>query len=313
MLFDGHSDLLYGMNRLYQRGQRDIFRRRYGAALARGPVMGGIFVLWSNPQRAESAAEQLAQQLNTLRSELASAEQLALVRRAGDLAWCAKRQKIALVLGIEGLDGCAQDEAAIDWLYEQGVRHVSLTWNGANGFASGVQGRGGLTAAGRRAVRRVQRRRMVLDVAHLNDQSMSDLLRLADGPVIASHCNSRRLCQVARNLTDQQAKAIAAGGGVIGVNSHPPFIGGDAAHQDLQHLADHIVYFAELLGAEHVGLGLDLNYWDDDAAPASAAGLNGYGQCGALLQILAQRGFHRDELRGLCRENFLRVLRQVLA
>ena len=308
MLFDGHSDLLYGMNRWYQRGERDIFRRRYGEALAQGPVMGGIFVLWSNPQAAQPAAEQLAQQLHTLQAELALAEQLALVRGADDLARCGRQQKIALVLGIEGLDGCAQDESAIDWLYEQGVRHVSLTWNGANGFASGVHGWGSL-----KAVRRAQRRQMVLDVAHLNDASMADLLRLADGPVLASHCNSRRLCKVARNLTDQQAKAIAASGGVIGVNSHPPFIGNDAAHQDLQHLADHIIYFAQLLGTEHVGLGLDLNYWDESAASPSAEGLTGYGQCQELLQILAQRGFHADELGQLCRENFLRVLRQSLA
>ncbi len=311
MLFDGHSDLLYGMNRRYQRGERDIFRRRYGEALAQGPVTGGIFVLWSNPQAAESAAEQLAQQLHMLRAELALAEQLVPVRCAADLAQCGRQQKIALVLGIEGLDGCAQDESAIDWLYEQGVRHVSLTWNEANGFASGVRGWGGLTAAGKEAVRRAQRRQMVLDVAHLNDGSMADLLRLAEGPVVASHCNSRRLCKVPRNLTDEQAKAIAATGGVIGVNSHRPFIG-DAAHQDLQHLADHIVYFAQLLGAEHVGLGLDLNYWDESAAPPSAEGLTGYGQCRELLQILAQRGFHDDELGQLCQGNFLRVLRQIL-
>lgn len=313
LLFDGHSDVLYGLNRWRRQGEQDVFRRRYRAAFAQGPVMGGIFVLWSNPEDGVSEAEQLAQQLQTVRQEAAQgADCLVWVRTAADLQQSQQQQKLAFVLGVEGLEGCAQEAAAVDWLYEQGVRHVGLTWNGANGFAAGVQSHGGLTAAGRQAVRRAQQRGMLLDVAHLNDTSMQEVLQLAQGPVLASHCNSRRLCNVPRNLTDEQAKTIAATGGVIGVNSHPPFIAADRSQQDLQHLADHIVHWSQLLGVAHVGLGLDLNYWENDRTDDKPADGMQYQQCGQLLQILRDRGFRDSELRQIWRENFLRVLRQTL-
>lgn len=313
MLFDGHSDVLYALNRWHQRGEWDVFRRRYRAVFAQGPVMGGIFVLWSNPEEPVSAAKQLAQQLQTVQEEVEqAADCLTWARTAADLQQGQQQQKLAFVLGLEGLDGCVQEVAAIDWLYAQGVRHISLTWNGANGFASGVHSYGGLTAIGRQAVRRVQQKHMLLDVAHLNDTSMKDVLRLADGPIIASHCNSRRLCNVSRNLTDGQAKAIAATGGVVGINSHPPFVAAENRQQDLQHLADHVVYFAGLLGVAHVGLGLDLNYWADRDETVKPAELMQYRQYGQLLQILRDRGFHDSELQQICQDNFWRVLGQTL-
>lgn len=314
MLFDGHSDLLYALNRWHQQGEQDVFRRRYKKDFVQGSVMGGIFVLWSNPEESISKAEQLVQQLQTLQKETEQAiDCLAWIRTVVDLKQSQQQKKIALVLGMEGLDGCLQDTAIVDWLYERGVRHIGLTWNDANGFAAGVYSSGGLTAMGKQTVRRVQQKHMLLDVAHLNDTSMKGVLQLADGPIIASHCNSRRLCNVPRNLTDGQAKEIAVTGGVVGINGHPPFIAAEIRQQDLQHLADHVLYFADLLGVDHVGLGLDLNYWSEKDESVKPAELMQYQHSGQLLQILEDRGFHERELKQICQENFLRVLEQTLA
>ena len=314
MILDGHSDILYGMNQKRQQGETDVFRRCYEKWFRQGQVEGCIAVLWSNPDMAVPAAVQVAQQLQTLKQELEMCgDEITLLRSADDLVQAQQQGSIYFLLGVEGLDGCPQNEARIDWLYEQGVRHVGLTWNGANDFAGGVHTSDGLTDLGRRAVRRIQKKRMLLDVSHLNDGSLRDVLLVADGPVIASHSNCRRLCDVPRNLTDDQIKAIAATGGLIGINSYPSFIASAREKQDLQHLTDHLVHAAELVGTEHVGLGLDLNYWAEDGTTAELPELQQYQKAEALLQLMEQRGFAKEEIRQVCRDNFLRLLQGALA
>ena len=304
MLFDGHSDVLYALNRWHQRGEWDVFRRRYRAVLPRTGDGRHLCVV-EQSRRTSVGGRAVGTAIADGAGRSGTGGRLfGMGAYSCRFATRPAATKVGFCVGAGGLDGCVQEAAAIDWLHAQGVRHISLTWNGANGFASGVHSYGGLTAIGRQAVRRVQQKHMLLDVAHLNDTSMKDVLQLADGPIIASHCNSRRLCNVPRNLTDGQAKAIAATGGVVGINSHPPFVAAENRQQDLQHLADHVVYFAGLLGVAHVGLGLDLNYWADRDETVKSAELMQYQQCGQLLQILRDRGFHDSELQQICQDNF---------
>ncbi len=314
MIFDGHSDILYGMNQKWQQGETDVFRRCYENWFRQGQVEGSIAVLWSNPDMAVPAAVQVAQQLQTLKQELETCGRIiTLLRYEDDLIQAQQQGSIYFLLGVEGLDGYPQEAESIDWLYEQGVRHVGLTWNGANDFAGGVHTGGGLTDLGRHAVRRIQKKRMLLDVSHLNDRSLRELLYVADGPVIASHSNCRKLCDVPRNLTDEQIKAIAATGGMIGVNSHPSFVHICQDKQDLQRLADHVIHMADLVGVAHVGFGFDLNYWEEDAHAEEMKALKGYQKLEQFLALLRKRGFAENELEAICRGNFLRLLRQTLA
>ncbi|MBR2627113.1 MAG: membrane dipeptidase [Peptococcaceae bacterium] len=309
MIFDGHSDILYGINRWRQRGEMHVFQRRYLPWFQRSGIEGGIFVLWANPENGLPASVQIQQQIQALQSELQEgADNLLMLRTAEDLEEAVLLQKMYFILGAEGLDGYVQDATCIDWLYEQGVRHVGLTWNHANGFAGGVYSDNGLTEEGMRAVKNINQKKMLLDVSHLNDKSLRDALRIADGPVIASHSNSRRLCDVPRNLTDDQIKAIASTGGVVGINSHPPFVHTEKEKQNLEHLANHLIHMAELAGTEHIGFGFDLNYWDDSANAEGMEELKQYGQAVPFLHYLKQRGFSGPELRQISRDNFLRMM-----
>lgn len=313
MFFDGHSDILYAMNQHYQRGERDIFRRRYLSWFQRGNVEGGIFVLWSNPDTGVPTQTQVTEQLAVLQKELKQAEDsLMILNTQQDFENAMYLKKAYFLLGAEGLDGYMQHESAVDWLYERGVRHIGLTWNQANGFAGGVFSDTGLTETGRKAIRRIEEKRMLLDVSHLNDKSLRDVLLTADGPVIASHSNSRRLCSVPRNLTDEQIKAIAATGGVIGINSHPSFVNADRKKQNLEHLADHLVHMADLVGTDHLGFGFDLNYWDDGANAEEMEELKGYDRIMEFLQLLKRKGFSGGELQQISRGNFLRMVRYTL-
>ena len=272
-------------------------------------------MLWGNPEEERAVQEQILQQLQTVQAEVEAAQgAFQPIYDRADLLELDKRAEttdgVRFLLGVEGLDGCAQDIDAIEWLYAQGVRHVSLTWNGGNAFAAGINAVGGLTALGRLAVRRIQEKGMLLDVSHLNDLSLRDVLWETRGPLVASHSNSRSLCDVPRNVTDAQAKAIAATGGLIGINSHPPFIAQDKGKQDLEHLSDHAAYLADLVGVTHVAFGFDLNYWEENGTGLHI--LKNYAQTEHFLQLLERRGFSKQEIAQLARENFLCLLGQVL-
>lgn len=314
MIFDGHSDILCALRRWREQGETNVFQRRYQPLFQQGMVTGGIFVLWGNPDEPTPLNLQVNQQLQTLKAELVvDNPALCMLTHPQQLELLSTNDTVSFLLGAEGLDAYPQAESTIDWLYNQGVRHVGLTWNYANSFASGVLAEGGLTALGRNAVKQIQQKNMLLDVAHLNDASLRDVLMQADGPVLASHCNCRKLCNHRRNLTDDQLKAIAATGGVIGVNSYPPFISTEEYQWDLQHLTDHIVHMAYLVGTEAIGLGLDLNYWDDSADAVVLPELANANQAGQLLPLLKERGFSDGEIQQICSDNFLRLVRQALA
>ena len=313
MILDGHSDILYALNREKQYGIRNVFRQKYLPRFQQNGVEGGIFVLWGNPEISVPAAVQVQQQMQTMQREMKeSADVLMMLRNSEDMEEAVKLKKVYFLLGAEGLDGYPQDESCIDWLYEQGVRHAGLTWNMANSFAGGVYSSTGLTETGRKAVKKICSRKMLLDVSHLNDTSFRDVIKLADGPVIASHSNSRKLCDVPRNLTDEQIKAIAASGGVIGVNSHPPFVHKELNKQNLEHLANHLIHIAELVGTEYIGFGFDLNYWEDSDDAEGLEELKQYRQAVAFLHYLKQRGFSGSELQQIARENFLRMIQYAL-
>jgi membrane dipeptidase len=142
---------------------------------------------------------------------------------------------------------------------------------------------------------------MLLDVSHLSVRSFWDLVDLSPGPIIASHSSAFALCPHPRNLTDCQAKAVAATGGVIGVNFHPAFLCSTAPAQ-LSDVVHHIDYFVQLLGPEHVGLGSDF-----DGIPVGPKGLEGPHRFPQLAHALLERGYNAQNVRAVMGSNFLRV------
>ena len=201
----------------------------------------------------------------------------------------------------------------MDRYYEQGVRLGMLTWNETNALAAGAGGdpSAGLTAAGRRAVRRMGELGMVIDVSHLNGRGFWDVADLADGPVIASHSNCRAVCDVPRNLTDDQLRRIRDTGGVAGLNAFHGFVHADRARQTARTLALHAAHMAEVMGPEHVACGFDFCFFmgpgnEGAAGLEDAAGVPGFFRC------LEELGMSERELAGIARENLLRVLRRVL-
>ena len=147
----------------------------------------------------------------------------------------------------------------IQALADCGVRTLTLTWNGENELASGTTATGGLKPLGRNIIRELERCSVVADVSHLNDESMGDVIEWAQRPVIATHSNSRRLCNVPRNLTDDQFRCIAERRGLVGLNFFTGFLREDREHACMEDLLRHAEHFLDLGGEEVLALGSDFD------------------------------------------------------
>ncbi|MGG4494647.1 dipeptidase [Brevibacillus reuszeri] len=210
--------------------------------------------------------------------------------------------EIGAMLSLEGVDAIGDDLHKLTILYQLGIRSIGLTWNQTNyatGGASDAKG-GGLTALGQKMVLFNNRHRMFTDVSHLNEQSYWDTLELAAYP-IASHSNARAILDHPRNLSDEQAKAMFANGGMVNLFFSPAFVkeGRRAAITDLLRHLDH---FCSLGGVDYLGIGSD---FDGISIPERINQLEN----AAMLQNLVQellRHYTEDQVRGFASENFMR-------
>jgi membrane dipeptidase len=203
--------------------------------------------------------------------EAAASDSLAIVRTVADLDAALEAGAVALLLHLEGCRPVMGALAGLHELFELGIRSAQLTWNGANELADGVgvPSAGGLTPLGREAVREMQRLGVLVDVSHLAPAGVTEVLALADRPVIASHANATALEPHPRNLSDDQIRGIAASGGVVGLCFVPDFIGAPAT---VDRLIDHAEHIAVLVGVDHIAIGPD---YVEMALPTMLADMRG--------------------------------------
>ena len=147
----------------------------------------------------------------------------AQARHAGDVEQALSAGKVAALLTVENATPVTSLDV-LDRMAADGVRMITLTWNGANQIAGGAQEPGGLTVFGKQVVRRMGELGITVDVSHLSDQGLADVLTTTDAPLVASHSNARAMCNHPRNLTDDQFRAIAERGGLVGINYYRAFI-----------------------------------------------------------------------------------------
>jgi len=206
------------------------------------------------------------------------------------------------LLAIEGAHALDGDPAAVEVVADAGFRMMSPSHffdTAFGGSAHGIE-KGGLTAAGREMVRRMEARGMLVDVAHASAATIDDILAVAVRPVVASHTGFRGVADNSRNLTDAQTRGIAETGGLLGVGFWPTACGGD----DAAAIARAIRYAVDVAGVEHVGLGSDF----DGAVPVpfDASGLV------VLTDALIDAGMSDDEIAKVMGGNAQRLLADVL-
>lgn len=205
-------------------------------------------------------------------------------------------------LGIEGAHALDGNLDNIDRLFDAGFRMMAPTHffdNDIGGSAHGVE-KGGLTEKGKEMIRRMEARKMIVDLAHASAGTIDDVLAVATRPVFVSHTGVRGTCDNQRNLSDEQLKGIAKTGGVIGIGYWDTAVCGT----DAASIAKAIRYAANVVGVDHVALGSDF----DGAVktPFDTSGLV------LITDALIAEGFTDEEIGKIMGRNALRVLIQNL-
>ena len=221
MFFDAHSEIWCDVTTRRLRGETDILRKHHLPRLRKGGVEGSILVIWVDPPYDKDYVKRTQQIMTCVDAEVKECDEIQIVHTYDEMMQANKAGKIYIFKGIEGLAAIGEDLSKIDKYYDFGCRHAMLTWNEANALGAGaLSGQSyGLTAAGKEAAKLIQAKGMLLDVSHLNDAGFWDIVKLAKKPIVASHSNSRVMCDVPRNLTDDQLRAIRDLDGVVGLNS----------------------------------------------------------------------------------------------
>lgn len=216
-----------------------------------------------------------------------------------------EKGKMSAVLTIEGPAGFGFDPALLEDLYKIGFRITSLGWNEKNPLTGSHVTGGGLTDRGKEYVKEAQRLGMLVDVSHISDEGFWDIMKITEAPVIATHSNSRAVCDVSRNLTDDMFKAICETGGVAGFNQCDAFVG---TNPDLDTVCDHFLHFLELdAEGKHIALGGDL-----DGCDKLPEGFDGVQSYPALAKRLIERGIGEDILTDIFWHNALGVMERAV-
>src|SRR5699024_6949159 len=194
MLFDIHGDIWTDVTVRRLAGEKDIIRNHHLERFKKGNMVGGIFVVWADPPHDKRPKERLNESIQAMSSEIwQNQDILQIIYNREDFYKAIENDKLAVILGLEGLSSIGNEFQKLYSLYQFGFRHVSLTWNEENPLATGVAGsiNRGLSHEGKEAVKLINKLGMILDVSHLNEKSFWDVYNTSDKPFIASHSNAR--------------------------------------------------------------------------------------------------------------------------
>lgn len=226
---------------------------------------------------------------------------ISLAYSGGDIRKNLDNGKMSALLTIEGPAGFGYDPQLLEDLYKVGFRITTLGWNDNNLLTGSHATGGGLTDLGREYVKEAQKQGMLIDVSHISDEGFWDIMDITSGPVAATHSNSRKICNVSRNLDDNMFRAICQTGGVVGINLYSDFLGGRG---DLDTVCDHIFHFLTLdPEGIHIALGGDLDGCDSLCKDFS--GIQDYPK---LAQRLLDRGADRKLIENIFWNNALEVI-----
>jgi membrane dipeptidase len=276
--------------------------------------------------------------------------ELMLAYSSEDIRRAKKQGKIAALMGIEGGHAIEDSLEALRDFYRLGVRYMTLTHNNTNNWADSCCDKAthnGLSDFGREVVREMNRTGMLVDISHVSDKTMSDVLDVSTAPVIASHSSARALADRPRNIPDELLRRIAKNGGVVMINFYPAFISMDyynADHarderlksqrdalraqykDDAKRLEAELKKLTDANPIPKVPLSVLIDHFDHvakvagidhvgigsdfDGVPDLPAGMEDIAHLPAITYELLRRGYSEADVRKVLGENFLRAFAQ---
>ena len=218
-----------------------------------GPTLGDV-----EPESAfHSTIEELGK---TIESISRYPNRMVLIRNFTDIAKAKQENKLGILANVQNSACIARDLKNLDLFYSLGLRQVQLTFNWRNWVGDGCTERtqAGLSYFGVDMVKRMNDLGMIVDVGHTGYQSTLDAVEVSEKPIVYSHTNCKALCDHPRNKTDDQIKALARKGGVIGLTCFNWFVS-DKPRSTLDDLLNHFDHVAALVGTDHIGIGSDFS------------------------------------------------------
>lgn len=343
LIFDGHNDLLLRLHFAKEENAHLEFLEGYDEGhldmprIRKGGFGGGFFAIYvpsdlelddlikemSKPQYdvdlppeipfSEALPVAVSMAADLIRIERDSKGETKICTSASQIRTCLANNTIAMVMHMEGAEAIGEDFSGLEVLYRAGLRSLGPVWSRPTHFAHGVPFRfpaspdtgPGLTDLGKELLRQCNQKKILFDLAHLNEAGFWDVAKLSDAPLIATHSNAHAICPHSRNLTDKQLEAIGDSGGLVGLN-----FATSATRDDGQSLKDtpirdmlrHLDHLIDILGIDGVALGSDFDGATISDEIKDVSGLD------ALRNAMRDNGYNEDTMRALCHENWLNVL-----
>ena len=266
--------------------------------------------------------------LAAFRRWIEASEDYALAGTVAEARAARAAGRMAVAFDLEGMNALDGSLDLLHLAYALGVRQILFAYNRNSVAGGGCHDEDpGLTGFGRAAVREMNALGMLVDCSHCGYRTTMEAMERSSAPVVFSHSNPRALRDHERNIRDEQARACAATGGVVGVNGIGLFLGEDDVRTST--LADHVEYLLDLVGPDHVGIGLDYffeadvdasfqetlaeneDYWPRAQYPGGAVRCAAPSQLRGLTGELLRRGRSEAEVRAVLGGNFLRVAGEV--
>lgn len=253
-------------------------------------------------------------------------EDMMIIKSASDFQHVLDSDRIGIILHFEGGMPLEGQPFMLRSFYRIGLRSMQLGWYFRNELAdsSAEANPGGVSHAGRKIVEEMNRLGVVIDVSHLAEPCVMDVLQVSRAPIMASHSNAKAVRKHHRNVSDEAIRGIAAKGGVVGVVLCPPFVSeGPATMEDV---LNHIDYIKRLVGVRHIALGPDyIDYAQElitgevsaktgTVAPGTGfpVGLETVCELPHLVDGLRSRGYKTEEIKLIMGGNLLRLFEEVL-
>lgn len=296
-----------------------------------GPTLGDVVP-------ADAYTTSVSSISKTLNDIATYSDRMMLIRGPNDVEQAKKQNKLGVMINFQNSAAIGQDLKNLDTFYDMGLRQIQLTFNWRNWVGDGCTERtqAGLSYFGVDMVHRMNELGMLVDVSHTGYQSTLDAIEVSNGPIIFSHANCKAVCNHPRNKTDDQIKALAAKGGVMGLTCFNWFVS-DKPRSTLDDVLDHYDYLKKLVGVDHIGIGSDFNVaawagkvpdaeWDrhmllygereakvlKSRFPPYIDEVNGPQRYRVIAEGLRKRGYSLGDIEKILGLNFLRVYKQVL-
>lgn len=232
---------------------------------------------------------------------------LSIARTPADLYEDKRKGRKSIMLAIENGLALEHDLSNIRHFAQRGVVYITLCHNGDNDICDSARGcntHGGLSDFGAKVVKEMNRQGIMVDLSHGGEKSFYDVLDVSSLPIVCSHSNAKALCDVPRNLTDDQLRALAKKGGVAHVTLYHGFLRKEGEASILDAM-DHLEHFIKVMGIDHVGLGTD---FDGDG------GVRGIANSSEMINftlLLLRRKYSERDIAKIWGGNWLRVMAQV--